>query len=107
MDAKELRSCEDIMNIEELCCYLIRCCYWYYVKAEPVIGDETYDRLLHILEAMEQASDWPMGRYQMVSPTDKIWGDSEGQYWGWAKQKPTPEDHQAASNLLGYSDERL
>jgi len=72
--------------------FLIRCCYWYYVKNEPMISDSLYDGLFRDLkyrestrlqkETIEPDSD---------SPTQMIWGDRDEQYPDWAKEKKDME----------------
>jgi len=62
--------------------WLIRCCYWYYVKTQPLIPDRVYDMLLKELEAREEREN----NYDPNSPTQIIWGDLEEQYPDWAKE---------------------
>ncbi len=62
--------------------WLIRCCYWYYVKNEPLISDRYYDIVFKELESREKRES----NYDCNSPTQIIWGDSEDQYPEWAKE---------------------
>ena len=55
--------------------FLIQCCYWYYVKGEPLIKDPLFDSLLDELKGMEKAFGADKN-----SPTQMIWGDREDQY---------------------------
>jgi NAD-dependent DNA ligase len=59
--------------------FLIRCCYWYYVKANPIISDREFDRQFQELQTLEDGKSYSM------SPTQMIYGDCEGQYPEWAK----------------------
>jgi len=63
-------------DIEKLKQFLIRCCYWYYVKADPLITDYEYDQYIKTLQQLEDIS----GVFDDDSPTQKIWGDCEDQY---------------------------
>ena len=69
------------MDVESQIRYLVRCCYWYYVRAQPLISDREYDRLFHELKEAEGA--FP----QSYSPTQMIYGDREEQYPEWAKTR--------------------
>jgi NAD-dependent DNA ligase len=64
--------------------YLIKCCYWYYVKSDPLISDREYDRRFHRLQELEEKSDTSF--IDPKSPTQKIWGDREEQYPEWVKE---------------------
>jgi len=71
-------------KVEKIRRRLIKCCYWYYVKADPLIDDQTYDTLFKELESLEKIKDchfYPTP----YSPTQQIWGDYEPQYPNWAK----------------------
>jgi DNA ligase (NAD+) len=68
---------------ERLTNFLIRCCYWYYAKADPIISDYEFDMEYKRLEKLEEETGNPMPD----SPTQKIWGDSESQYPDWAKER--------------------
>ena len=61
---------------EELKRILIKYCYWYYVKAEPMITDFEYDRLFRELQRMEGDEIIP------DSPTQMIYGDRRKTYKG-------------------------
>jgi len=62
--------------------FLIRCCYWYYVKADPLITDYEYDMELKCLQKIEEETNILMKE----SPTQMIWGDCEDQYPEWVKE---------------------
>lgn len=62
--------------------FLIRCCYWYYVKAKPLISDRVFDEELKRLQKMEEQYG-----ADPDSPTQKIWGDREEQYPEWAMEE--------------------
>lgn len=62
--------------------FLIRCCYWYYVKAQPIITDYEFDTELKRLKQMEEES----GQAEKDSPTQMIWGDAESQYPFWVRE---------------------
>lgn len=67
--------------------FLIRCCYWYYVKADPIISDHEYDmefRRLQKLEEVEGADE--------DSPTQGVGSSLEESYPDWAKTKHFPEE---------------
>lgn len=66
---------------------LVQFCYWYYVQCQPMISDQTYDKLLKELEGMERA----FGAHP-ESPTQKIWGDRANQYPTWAKSEARVSD---------------
>lgn len=66
---------------EELKRNLIRACYWYYVKAEPIMSDYSYDHLIYDLKKMEL----DRGIADEDSPTQIIWGGRDEQYPDWAK----------------------
>lgn len=54
---------------------LIKACYWYYVKCDPIMKDQEYDMQLKILQKIEDkvgTVDW--------SPTQIIYGDREENY---------------------------
>lgn len=71
-------------HIKKLRRKLIKCCYWYYVKSEPLISDYAFDMLFKELETLEKISDcvfYPTP----YSPTQMIYGDLESQYPAWAK----------------------
>ena len=75
-----------IEELEELKRKIIRYCYWYYVKAEPLISDYKFDMLFKYVESLErlvyhEAKDIPFD-----SPTQMIYGDGESQYPEWAKK---------------------
>lgn len=82
----------DSCNVHDIRANLIICCYWYYVKADPLVPDYAYDMLFKKLEELEREGleqkkaerDFeyiiPPG-----SPTQMIYGDSEEQYPEWAK----------------------
>ncbi|MGD2065690.1 MAG: hypothetical protein PVI43_00790 [Candidatus Bathyarchaeota archaeon] len=62
--------------------FLIRCCYWYYVKVQPIIIDYEFDMEFKRLQKMEEES----GQVEKDSPTQMIWGDTESQYPEWVKE---------------------
>ena len=67
--------------------FLIRCCYQYYVKTNPMIEDRLYDGLLKDLENREHVRQKAVGtKPDSDSPTQMIWGDSDSQYPDWAKE---------------------
>lgn len=68
-------------KIEQLKRDLIKYCYWYYVKADPLISDYTYDMLFKKLQDLES------GNATSDSPTQMIYGSLESQYPDWAKDK--------------------
>lgn len=71
-------------HIEKLRRKLIKDCYWYYVKSDPIIDDQTYDMLFKELEQLEKVEDCAFYPTP-YSPTQIIWGDREEQYPAWAK----------------------
>jgi len=71
------------MTREQLKKYLIKCCYWYYVKADPLISDKEYDFKVYELKKMENDETV----WDEDSPTQMIWGDLESQYPEWVKVK--------------------
>jgi len=77
--------------------YMIKCCYHYYVLAEPCMGDTSYDKLVHAVREIEDAD---LGEVLAMSPTQKIWGDCESQYPAWAKEEPTVGEIEAAFGIL-------
>lgn len=68
-------------KIEELRRELIKYCYWYYVKSQPLISDYNYDMRFKELEKLEEGLE----EIPKDSPSQVIWGDSESQYPDWAK----------------------
>ncbi len=71
------------MSKDELKRYLIKCCYWYYVKCDPLIRDKVYDYKIYELKELENSGV----DADRDSPTQMIWGDCESQYPDWAKEK--------------------
>jgi len=71
-------------HIEKIRRRLIKCCYWYYVKADPIINDRCFDTLFEELKSLERIDD-PAFYPTPYSPTQMIWGDLEDQYPAWAK----------------------
>ena len=68
--------------------FLIRCCYQYYVKSDPMVRDKVYDILFSDLKY------WELMRLRKEdiepdsdSPTQMIWGDRDDQYPDWAKER--------------------
>lgn len=68
-------------KVERLKRNLIRYCYWYYVKARPLISDYDFDILFKILQDLEGDNADP------DSPTQMIYGDLGSQYPDWAKER--------------------
>ena len=62
--------------------FLIRCCYWYYVQADPIISDYEFDMEFKRLQKLEEE----LGA-DPDSPTQMVWGDSDSQYPNWVKEK--------------------
>ena len=72
--------------------FLIRCCYQYYVKSNPMINDGLYDALFDDLKDRERVRQAGIGTKPDVdSPTQMIWGDSYSQYPDWAKERKNME----------------
>ena len=69
------------MTQEELKRYLIKCCYWYYNQANPLISDYKFDMLFKELQTMEGDDIDP------TSPTQMIYGERGVQYEDWAKER--------------------
>jgi len=67
--------------------WLIRCCYWYYVKADPLISDRNFDMLMKDLQRREEA----VSDFAPTSPTQMIYGDCESQYPEWVDRDVKPE----------------
>lgn len=68
--------------------FLIRCCYWYYVKADPMISDRVYDLMFNELQSWERCRQADTGvEPDTDSPTQMIWGDLYDQYPDWAKER--------------------
>ena len=66
---------------------LIRACYWYYVKAQPILSNREYDREFLRLQNLERKLENEFGKKpDGDSPTQMIWGDCEDQYPEWAKE---------------------
>jgi len=55
--------------------YIIKCCYWYYVKAEPLISDPEFDMLFKKLQHLEE-----LYGSTPDSPTQRIYGDLASHY---------------------------
>ena len=71
-------------HIENLRRRIIKLCYWYYVKADPIVPDQTFNTIFNELKQLEQIDDavfYPTP----YSPTQMIYGDLENQYPKWAK----------------------
>jgi len=70
--------------LEQVCLknYLIRCCYHYYVLAEPLITDQEFDKEFKRLQELEKET----GDVDEDSPTQMIWGDCDSQYPDWVKE---------------------
>lgn len=69
--------------IDCLKAWLIKCSYWYYSKADPLISDYDFDMQFKKLQKLEHDE----GRYDEDSPTQMIYGESESQYPEWCKEK--------------------
>lgn len=68
--------------------FLIRCCYQYYVKSDPMISDRIYDGLFDDLKNRECIRQSATGmKPDPDSPTQMIWGDRDEQYPAWAKER--------------------
>ena len=83
---KQIKEGTRSTRVENLRRHLIKLCYWYYVKADPIVPDRTYDTLFKELEQLEKIADaafYPTP----YSPTQIIYGDLENQYPAWAKAK--------------------
>jgi len=66
---------------------LIRACYWYYVKAQPILSDREYDREFLRLQNLERKLEEEQNiKPDEDSPTQIIWGDKEEQYPEWVKE---------------------
>ena len=61
--------------------FLIRCNYWYYVRAEPLITDYEYDMEFKRLQKLEDET----GHNSDDSPTQTPGSDSAHSYPDWAK----------------------
>lgn len=72
--------------------FLIRCCYQYYVKSNPMIDDRLYDALFDDMKYRESMRLQKEGiEPDSDSPTQMIWGDSDSQYSDWAKERKKME----------------
>ena len=72
--------------------FLIRCCYQYYVKNNPMISDRTYDVLFNDMKYRESMRLQKEGvEPDSDSPTQMIWGDRDEQYLDWAKERKEME----------------
>ena len=73
--------------------YLIRCCYWYYVKDNPLISDRIFDMLFSDMKRRESDRLLSEGVFpDEDSPTQIIWGDLEEQYTeDWMKTRDDME----------------
>lgn len=85
------------MNHKQVCLknFLIRCCYWYYVQANPIISDYEFDQEFKRLQQMEAES----GEADSDSPTQMVWGDCEAQYPDWAKTKASKETYELLKSI--------
>jgi len=81
------RKVVTMSKIECMKRHLIRACYWYYVKADPMMLDQTFDHLLKDLERREKA----VSLVDPTSPTQMIYGDCEAQYPEWVDRDVKPE----------------
>jgi len=70
----------EAIKMKDLKRFLIRCCYWYYVKAQPLISDQEYDEKFNQLKKLEIRTFADTN-----SPTQMIWGDCGSQYPEWVK----------------------
>ena len=66
--------------------YIIKCCYWYYVKAQPLIPDIEFDKLFKKLQKLEEQCE-----IDLTSPTQMIYGGLEEQYEGILTKKDIVE----------------
>lgn len=62
-------------ELDDLKNYIIKCCYWYYVKSSPLISDPEFDKLFKKLQYLEKLYGTTSD-----SPTQIIYGDQESQY---------------------------
>jgi len=63
--------------------FLVRACYWYYVKNTPRLSDQEFDQHFAELREMEESGKIDISP---ESPTQMIYGDQESQYPDWAKE---------------------
>jgi len=91
----------DTSKLTDTVRYLIKCCFRYYVVAQPCEADVTYDKLLHALDYFELKQR----EVSPLSPTVKIWGDRAEQYPDWARAEPTEQEQEAAYDLLNQYEE--
>lgn len=64
-----------ILEVEALRHRVIECCYWYYVKSQPLLPDPEFDMLFKKLQKLEEIHGSVPD-----SPTQMIYGDQESQY---------------------------
>lgn len=73
-------------HIEKVRRQIIKCCYWYYVKGNPIMSDYQFDMLFNELQELETIKDTPFYPTE-ISPTQMIYGDRDSQYPEWAKNR--------------------
>jgi len=108
------RKVADIAAYAALVKQLVRYCYWYYVKCEPIVSDYAYDMAYKAVERIEQEfcqngnnvcldddtkCETPATKefYEALalSPTCKVWGDRDSAYPEWAKVRKAPHEGNA------------
>ena len=57
--------------------------YWYYVKAQPILGDQAFDGLFRRLKEIEQSGKVQVSEW---SPVSRVLGEREENYPDWAKK---------------------
>lgn len=79
---------KQLKEIEKLRRWIIRCCYWYYVKNDPLISDRSFDMDFKELQRLEEHADIN----DATSPTVIIYGSLPDQYSAWAKVRAKKSD---------------
>lgn len=85
-------------DIEQSCLknFLIRCNFWYYVKAAPILSDYEFDMEFKRLQKLEEVT----GVVDSNSPTLTPGSDSEGTYPDWAKEDLTVTVQEAKMQVV-------
>jgi len=66
---------------------LIRACYWYYVKGEPILNDREYDREFLRLQNLERKIEKEYDiKPDEDSPTQIVGSSLESDYPEWVKE---------------------
>jgi len=84
MVARDTRRRYDQPEYDKLVRFLVKCCYFYHVRREPLVSDLVYDATLLRVQDLEVAGYVEIREH---SPGRRILGTLESDYPEWAKER--------------------